>query len=54
MKEKILMLWDKGSMKPGQRIPIIKHVGGSTQFEDLIITEALIKRLRVEMRLQRS
>jgi len=50
MKKDILMMWDKGTIKLGQRVPMIKQGVITTQFEELIITEELIKRLRTEMR----
>ena len=61
MKIDILRLFDEGKIKLGQRVPMMqsicdimateKEVEQSIHFEELIITEDLIKRLRTEMRL---
>ncbi len=60
MKEDILRLWDEGKIKLGQRVPMmqstcdimasVEEFEKSMQFEELVITEDLIKRLRTEKR----
>lgn len=61
MKIDILRMFDEGKIKLGQRVPMMqgtcdvmaseKEQEQSIHFEELIITEDLIKRLRTEMRL---
>lgn len=61
MKMDILRMFDEGKIKLGQRVPMTqgscdvmafeKEFEESIHFEELIITEDLIKRLRTEMRL---
>lgn len=60
MKKEILQMFDTGRIKLGQRVPMAKGVGAIPatkkeieiimHFEELTITEDLIKRLRTEMR----
>jgi len=60
MKIDILRMFDEGKIKLGQRVPMMKSICGLTateeeleqlmHFEDIVITEDLIKRLRTEKR----